>query len=222
MFYALKGRSNIGQIRINERHGDKTLPHVIIQALAFCRSAFVTKNLQPQFSKGKHCKIWPARQNFTMSHEKEIQYVDVDKPLKNAVAEQWKEHRPDIGSYLHLEKGYGVAAMDGEKVVGILSVKWQSLSAPLTDSEEAFIEAVDVLGDYRRQGIATRLIEEAETRALEKASQLRSWCSEEQREAIQMFKVLGFGMCPASGTCPHTGKAMNGYFAVKAIASWMQ
>ncbi len=58
---------------------------------------------------------------------------------------------------------------------------------PLRDAFEGHIDIIGVAAAYRRQGIATRLIEIAAERAREHgAYQLRAWSSEDKTEAIPL------------------------------------
>ncbi len=146
-----------------------------------------------------------------------IIYVDADNNLKEQIALQWSKYFPDIKRYVHLENRYTVLAMDTQNIVGIIGIKWKNLSPSLNDITEAFIDIIDVLPAYRRRGIATQLVQEAEKRAGSRACQLRAWSSEDKIEAISMWKALGFGLCPATTISGKTGENINGYFVTRAI-----
>jgi GNAT superfamily N-acetyltransferase len=93
-------------------------------------------------------------------------------------------------------------------------VYWKSLLPPLSETCEGYIDILQVHRDFRRQGIATRLIDLSLARAHEKgAYQMRAWSSLDKPEAIQMWKALGFGLCPAK-TYPD-GQEVTGYFVTK-------
>jgi hypothetical protein len=47
------------------------------------------------------------------------------------------------------------------------------------------------------------------------AYQVRGWSSQDKTEAIQMWKALGFGLCPA--TVHPKGQQMNGYFVTLVL-----
>ena len=143
----------------------------------------------------------------------EIQFVDADEALKNRVAEEWGE-KPV--RHMHLEDGFSILAMQGNHFVGLISVYWKTLPAPLAETCEGYIDILEVRKDFRRKGIATQLIDISLERAKERgAYQVRSWSSLDKKEAIPMWKSLGFGLCPAT-TFPK-GKEVKGYFVVKLL-----
>lgn len=142
-----------------------------------------------------------------------IQFVDADESLKNRVAEEWGEK---AARHMHLKDGYSILALQGNNLIGLISVYWKSLPPPLPDTWEGYIDILEVHKDFRRRGIATRLIDMALDRAKDKgAYQVRSWSSLDKKEAIPMWKALGFGLCPAS-TYPK-GQEVKGYFVTKLL-----
>ena len=97
-----------------------------------------------------------------------------------------------------MEDGFTLLALHGDELAGMISVYWKELPAPLAGSCEAYIDILEVHKDFRRQGIAARLIGlSAERARAQGAIQLRSWSSLDKQEAIPMWKALGFGLCPA-------------------------
>jgi len=142
-----------------------------------------------------------------------IRFVDADDALKSQFAEEWGEK---VAHHMHLEDGFSILAMQGNELIGLISMYWKALPAPLPETCEGYIDILEVHKDFRRRGIATRLINMSFERAKEKgAYQVRSWSSLDKTEAIPMWKALGFGLCPAS-TFP-MGKEVKGYFVVKRI-----
>lgn len=143
----------------------------------------------------------------------EIQFVEADEALKNRVAEEWGEK---AAHHMHLEDGFSILAMQGNNLVGLISMYWKTLPAPLPETCEGYIDILDVHKDFQRRGIATRLINMSFERAKAKGVyQVRSWSSLDKIEAIQMWKALGFGLCPAI-TFPG-GQEVKGYFVVKLL-----
>jgi GNAT superfamily N-acetyltransferase len=143
----------------------------------------------------------------------EIQFVDSDEALKNRVAEEWGEK---AARHIHLEDGFSILAMQGNNLVGLISVYWKTLPLPLPETCEGYIDILEVRKNFRRRGIATRLIDMALERAKDKgAYQIRSWSSLDKTEAIPMWKALGFGLCPAT-TYPK-GQEVKGYFVTKLL-----
>jgi len=147
-----------------------------------------------------------------------ISYLEADEALRDLVAEQWREYFPSVGHYIRLKNGFTIVAMDGEQAVGLITVKWQNLTPPISDSVEGHIEDIEVVERHRRCGIATQLIEEAMKRARARdACQLRAWSSYDKVEAIPMWRALGFGLCPSSIISSKTGEEVSGYFVAKAV-----
>ena len=143
--------------------------------------------------------------------ELEIQFVDADDALKNRVAEEWGEK---AACHTHLEDGFSILAMREKDLVGLISLYWKTLPAPLPETCEGYIDILEVHKDFRRKGVATQLIDMAMERARTKdVYQVRSWSSLDKTEAILMWKALGFGLCPAT-TYPN-GQEVKGYFVTK-------
>ena len=144
----------------------------------------------------------------------EIRFVDVDEVLKSRVAEEWGEK---VAHHMHLEDGFSILAMQRNELVGLISMYWKMLPAPLPETCEGYIDILEVHKDFRRRGIAKHLIDMSIERAKEKgAYQVRSWSSLDKSEAIPMWKALGFGLCPST-TFPN-GQEVKGYFVTKLVA----
>lgn len=146
-------------------------------------------------------------------NERMIRFVDVDSGLKNRVELEWGEK---IARHMHLEDGFSILAMQEDILVGLVSVYWQLLPAPLPETLEGYIDILEVHTDFRRKGIATQLIACCMDRLRKKgAYQVRAWSSMDKIEAIPMWKALGFGLCPAI-TYPN-GQEVRGYFVTRLI-----
>jgi ribosomal protein S18 acetylase RimI-like enzyme len=142
-----------------------------------------------------------------------IQYIDADEAMKLSIENEWGE-KP--ARHMHLTDGFSIVALDGENLVGLISTYWKKLPAPLNECD-AYIDILEVHKDFRRQGIARRLIEMSMERARQKGMfQIRSWSSEDKLEAIPMWKALGFGLCPAT-TFPK-GQEVRGFFVAKVLS----
>ena len=142
-----------------------------------------------------------------------IQFIEADEASKNRVTEEWGEK---AARHMHLEDGFSILAIQGRDLVGLISMYWKTLPAPLPETCEGYIDILEVHQDFRRKGIATQLIDETLERAQEKGVyQVRSWSSLDKTEAIPMWKALGFGLCPAT-TFPK-GQEVKGYFVVKLL-----
>ncbi len=117
---------------------------------------------------------------------------------------------------MHLTEGFSIIALHEDTLVGLISTYWKKLPAPLDNEVDAYIDILEVHKDFRRQGIARQLIEISLERAEQKGMhQIRSWSSEDKVEAIQMWKALGFGLCPAT-TYPK-GREIKGFFVAKIL-----
>ena len=142
-----------------------------------------------------------------------ICYVDADEAWERRIAEEWSE---TAARHMHMADGFSILALCDGDPVGLISVYWRRLPAPLTRTVEGYIDIVEVLAGFRRQGIATRMIELSMERAREQGVyQLRAWSSEDKVEAIPMWEALGFGLCPAT-TYPG-GQEVKGYFVTRVL-----
>lgn len=138
-----------------------------------------------------------------------LKYLDCDHELGKRVG-------IELGSvaekHLHIDDGFSIIAMDGADITGIIAVCKELLPPPLSGTYEGFIDIIQVKPEYKRKGIARKLIELAIERCGKTGCyQLRAWSSEDKTEAIPMWKVLGFGLAPAS-IFPK-GVEVKGYFA---------
>jgi len=148
-----------------------------------------------------------------MMGELKIRFIDADNVLKNRVMNEWGEKS---ARHMHLEDGFSILAMQGERFVGLISVYWNILPLPLPETCEGYIDILEVHKDFRRKGIATQLINLSLERAKENgAYQIRAWSSLDKSEAIPMWKALGFGLCPTT-TYPK-GQEVMGYFVTKLL-----
>ncbi len=144
---------------------------------------------------------------------KPILYQEADQRLKNRIRSEWGEI---AARHMHLTEGFSlVASLEGLSV-GLISVYWRALPPPLEDACEGYVDIIEVLPEYRRRGVAAKLVELAAERARNKgAHQLRAWSSEDKTEAILMWRALGFGLCPAK-TYPK-GQEINGFFVTLVL-----
>jgi GNAT superfamily N-acetyltransferase len=142
-----------------------------------------------------------------------FQVVQVDDALGSRIAQQWGELAQ---RHLHFVDGFTLAALVGDQLAGFLSVYWKHLPPPLQEAAEGYLDIIEIQQDFRRRGVATRLVEQAEKLARERgAYQLRAWSSADKTVAIWMWKALGFSLCPAV-TFPN-GQEVRGFFAVKVL-----
>ena len=143
--------------------------------------------------------------------DKNMAYEFVDNSEVDRLREIWGEK---AYHHFHIDDGFMISADAYTKSIGLVSCYWRELPQPLVGLREVYIDFLEVQQEYRRQGIASRLIELSLERAFaEGAYQVRSWSSEDKLAAIPMWKQLGFGLCPAT-TFPG-GKEVQGFFVVK-------
>ena len=146
-------------------------------------------------------------------NEIKIRYVDADAVLKHQVMKEWGEK---TANHMHLEDGFSILALQENDIAGLISVYWKKLPPPLPDICEGYIDILEVHKDFRRSGIATQLIHLSLERAKERdVYQMRAWSSLDKREAIRMWKTLGFCLCPAT-TYPK-GQEVMGCFVTKLL-----
>ena len=142
-----------------------------------------------------------------------ITYLDADEKIKYRVGKEWGEK---AARHMHLVDGFSIAALYDEILVGLISVYWKKLPSPLLETFDWYIDILEVHKDFQRRGIGAHLIKIASERAKGAGIyQIRSWSSEDKKEAILMWKALGFGLCPAV-TYPQ-GEEVKGYFVAKVL-----
>lgn len=143
--------------------------------------------------------------------ENNLCFLEADETIKMRVLKEWGEK---AAYHMHIADGFSIVTFHQEILVGLISTYWRELPPPLQGECDAYIDILEVHKNFRRQGIARRLIEMSIERARQKGTcQIRSWSSEDKIEAIHMWKALGFGLCPAT-TYPN-GQEIKGYFVVK-------
>lgn len=143
-----------------------------------------------------------------------IEYLEIEESWKPRIIEEWNEK---VAQHLHFSDGFTIVALHRNLSIGIISVYWRELPAPLLSTIEGYINILEVRPAYRKRGIAKTLIDLSIQRARENhAYQLRSWSSEDKVEAIPMWKQLGFGLCPAI-TFPR-GQEVHGFFVIKILS----
>lgn len=113
-----------------------------------------------------------------------------------------------------------VGAFDKHEPIGIISVYLRFMPAPLEETREAVIDALEVDKAYRRQGVAKALINRAEVWAKEFNSlQIRTWCSGEKTDLIKAMYSLGYCLCPVKVWVDARKEETGGFYAVKLLNS---
>jgi len=140
-------------------------------------------------------------------NREDIQYLEADRELIARLGERWG---PWAAEHCTAENGFTIVAVASGEPVGFIGA-WMK---PLPPSQEGFINVIEVAPEFRRRGVARRMIELCEARAGQLgACPLRAWSSEDKTEAIPMWKALGFGLCPAEEE--FKGQKVRGYYAAK-------
>ena len=146
----------------------------------------------------------------------DIDFVMADQRLVETIIRQWQTYMPTIDQYIVLDGGFTLVAMHGDTPVGLIAIAYEQLPAPLDATIEASITDIDVLDDYRRRGIAQRLVEMATERARQDgAYQLTAWSTDDKIEAIPMWRALGFGLSRV--THAMWDEEVTGYFATRVL-----
>lgn len=148
-----------------------------------------------------------------MSGSAHIDFITADEAWRRRIREQWGEV---AARHMHITDGFSILALYDGEPVGLISVTWRELASPLPATVEGYIDIIEVAKGFRRQRIATRLIELCTERArAHGAYQLRAWSSDDKVEAIPMWRALGFGLCPA--TIYPGGQEVRGIFVTRVL-----
>lgn len=142
-----------------------------------------------------------------------INFIEANEAWRLRIEQEWGQ---TAARHMHLSHGFSILALSEGLAVGLISVYWKRLPVPLQQESDAYVDILEVQRDFRRQGIARRLIALSMQRArAEGLAQIRAWSSEDKTDAIHLWRALGFGLCPAT-TYPN-GQAINGFFVVKLL-----
>ncbi len=141
-------------------------------------------------------------------------FFDADSEWREPVKGKWGEK---AARHLHFEDGFTYVVTYDSHLVGLISIQQRPLPMPLTDSLEGYIDIIEVDVDFRRKGIASRLVKLSCERArAEGAFQIRAWSSEDKVEALPFWRSLGFGLVPA---VTYTSDVeIRGFYVVKVLA----
>ncbi len=142
-----------------------------------------------------------------------LQFLDTDESWRERFIIEFGEK---TAHHLHFVDGFTITASFERQIVGFISTYWRQLPSPLSEYKEGYIDVLEVIPQYRRRGIATKLVELTIQRATEQdAYQVRAWSSEDKHEALPMWRKLGFGLCPA--VVYPGGKEVRGFFITKVF-----
>lgn len=145
--------------------------------------------------------------------DNDITYRFADNATVEWAAREWSQV---VANHMHIEDGFTLVACHADIPIALISIVYRQLPTPLPPTTEAFIDIIEVRPEFRRRGIARRLVELAcEEAAKTDVHQLRGWSSANKVEAIPMWKELKFALCPA--TIYPRGQEVNGYYFAKLL-----
>lgn len=121
--------------------------------------------------------------------------------------------------YFHKEEGcFTLIALHDDEPVGFISTYPKQFPQPLSSCIDAYIDVLEVAEKYRRQGIASRLIQSTENWAKGYGyKQIRAWSSQDKKEAIPMWYALNYCMCPAQIWVDWYDKIVDGFYVAKIL-----
>lgn len=120
-----------------------------------------------------------------------VEYVAVTPELKEQIRRDWASN---AGDFVYLGNDCcSIAAIMNGKPIGVISAKARQLDEPVSMLREAWIFILEVLDDYRRQGIGAALVESVISWASENGlNQVASVSQEVRTEALLLWMKLGF------------------------------
>jgi GNAT superfamily N-acetyltransferase len=139
----------------------------------------------------------------------QIDYVAATPELKS----RFKELSGPYGGADFIQfddQHFSLVAVVENEPVGIIVARRQGLAAPVQILEEAMILIIEVLPQYRRNGIGQALVEKTLAWAQgQEITQARAWSEEIRTEAHMLWNKLGFTFARADfqrpGEEPHYG-----------------
>jgi len=150
-----------------------------------------------------------------------ITYKQIDDEIKEKIIAWFGDAITRYDMLPKRDGCYSVAAMCGEQVVGFTAVAPARWNPPLEQYGDAFIHSIEVDESFRRRGIGRRLITMLEDWARESGyRQIRAWSSYESPEALHMWYIMDYAMCPAVEPIYENGKlnGLNpGYYYAKML-----
>jgi GNAT superfamily N-acetyltransferase len=152
-----------------------------------------------------------------------IDYVEIDNELEAKIIAKFGQWVKDFGCIHYGDGCYSLAAVCKSEPIGFISLYPENYPAPLQSYRDAFIDDIEVIAEYRRQGIASKLLMMAEEWSRRSGySPIRSWSSDDTSEAIPMWYKHKYGVCPAimrgeSLIPDFAGKPIYGFYVAKVL-----
>jgi GNAT superfamily N-acetyltransferase len=120
-----------------------------------------------------------------------IQYVRATSELTAAFKACSGTNASD---FIQFDDNYlSLIALAEDQPIALIVAKTRPLAEPLQMLTEAFIDIIEVLPEYQRQGVGTALVQRVIQWAQERrVSQVRAWSEEIRCEALLLWNKLGF------------------------------
>ena len=110
---------------------------------------------------------------------------------------------------------YGLVAINEDIPIGYIIVTPRILTYPLEHITDAYIEIIEVMDEYRRQGIGQTLVTRSEEWAKKMGfRQIRTHSNDKAADAIKMWHKLNYGLCPHDY---YTEEGCVGYWVAKVL-----
>ena len=123
-----------------------------------------------------------------------VRILDADESLAEKIISEWGNWAREE---INLSNGFTIVAKVEETLAGFLSVRWGQLPEPVETTEVGMLCDIEVKPEYRRQGIATKLVSIAEERGEQRGVyQLQGWSRQDRTEAVQFWRASGFTLWP--------------------------
>ena len=135
---------------------------------------------------------------------------------KDLIKEQYGEKQCD---HIVLEtNSYSLVAIIDNNIVGFISTYIKPLPSPLENLNEGYINIIEVHEKFRKQGIATRLIEKTEKYLKQnKIAQIRGWSSNYKLEAITLWNQLHYSLSSTTIWIEEKKVSVEGYYYIKKL-----
>lgn len=132
------------------------------------------------------------------------------------IKEQFGESK---AAYISLNiDDYALVALKDGKVIGFMSTISKPLTSPLEMISEASVEIIEILPEYRKQGIATKLIEQTEKHFTnEGKSQIRAWTLSNNSNYINLWNKLNYCLSPTIFHFEKQERYLDGYHFIKRL-----
>lgn len=147
---------------------------------------------------------------------KNIRIIKCNEEILALIKEQFGEKH---ARHIKLsDQSCSLVAMENNIVVGFISTYIKPLAPPLEGLTEAYINIIEVIEEYRKQGIGSTLVRKTEDFYKNSdVTQIRGWSSDDKVEAIKLWNNLNYGLSPAKIWMDNKDLSCHGYYFVKKI-----